>query len=157
MVFSVCYNANTKIRQTEHNAKFILFRALLWHNIFDKAKDRENIPTAQQRKELFSVTILHRIELANGFTSLSVVGSRQSRVYKLDPPPHPRLGGGFRRNPQRYTALDYRWCKFVSNHLVFTSGFSDRQTHAIRRNRLSQNVAKMANNRTEATILRQIE
>ncbi len=67
--------------------------------------------------------------------------SRQSRVYKFDPPPTAaagecnracsdcraataeaelvpqiRLGGGFRRNPQGLTVLDYRRCKSVYNH-----------------------------------------
>ncbi len=43
--------------------------------------------------------------------------SRQSRVYKFDPPPSPRQGGGFGRNSQGSTVLDYRWCKCVYNRL----------------------------------------
>ncbi len=47
--------------------------------------------------------------------------SRRSRVCKFDPPPNPRLGGGFRRNPQGATVLDSRRCKGVYNRHCFLS------------------------------------
>ncbi len=50
MIFSFCYNANTKIGKAARNTKFILRIVFVSrYNIFDKAKDKENIPTAQQR------------------------------------------------------------------------------------------------------------
>ncbi len=43
--------------------------------------------------------------------------SRLRRVCRFDPPLNPRLGGGFGRNPQGLTVLDYRSCNFVYNRL----------------------------------------
>ncbi len=99
MIFSICYNANTKIGKAERNTKFI--SGIAEAAILVQSKDRKNIPTAQQQDELFSVTISHRILLANVLTLLSVVALAAEPRLQIGPTPKPPPRRGLQSEPAR--------------------------------------------------------